>query len=83
MIAGAGAAAAADRRPTQPMASRHLESGQVHREAFEIDERAVAQRAFVGCAQHHAGRLARLECFLPTRGTEAPTVAGFEAAKAE
>src|SRR5258708_10857542 len=34
-------------------------------------------------AQDHAGRLARLECFLPTRSTEAPTVAGFQAAKAE
>jgi len=26
-------------------------------------------------AQNHAGRLARLECFLPARCTEAPTVA--------
>src|SRR5258708_2349853 len=34
-------------------------------------------------AQDHAGRLARLECFLPTRSTEAPTVAGFQAAKTE
>ena len=34
-------------------------------------------------AQDHARRLARLECFLPTRSTEAPTVAGFQATDAE
>src|SRR5258708_22157313 len=43
----------------------------------------MTQSAFVSGAQDHAGRLARLECFLPTRSTEAPTVAGFQAAKAE
>ena len=43
----------------------------------------MAQSAFVSGAQDHAGRLARLECFLPTRSTEAPTVAGFQALKAE
>src|SRR5437879_12881496 len=43
----------------------------------------MAQRAFLSGAQDHAGRLARLECFLPTRSTEAPTVAGFQAAKTE
>src|SRR5260370_1142906 len=43
----------------------------------------MTQRALVRGAQDHAGRLARLECFLPTRSTEAPTVAGFQAAKAE
>ena len=43
----------------------------------------MAQSAFVSGAQDHAGRPARLECFLPTRSTEAPTVAGFQATKAE
>jgi hypothetical protein len=43
----------------------------------------MAQSAFVSCAQNHAGRLAHLECFLPPWCTEAPTVAGFQAAKAE
>src|ERR1700758_3941817 len=58
-------------------------SGQVHCEALEIGERTVAQSAFVSGAQDHAGRLARLECFLPTRSAEAPTVAGFQAAKVQ
>ena len=43
----------------------------------------MVQRAFVSGAQDHAGSLAGLKCFLPTRCTEAPTVAGFQAAKAE
>ena len=50
---------------------------------FEIGQRAVAQGTFVSGAQDHAGGLAGLECFLPAGRTEAPTVAGFEAAKAE
>ena len=58
-------------------------SGEIDREALEVGERAVAQRAFVRGAQHHAGRLARLECFLPTGCTEAPTVAGFQAGETE
>ena len=60
-----------------------LGSGQVDCEAFEIGERAVAQSTLVSGAQDHAGRLARLECFLPTGCTQAPTIAGFQAAKAE
>ena len=43
----------------------------------------MIQGAFVSGAQDHAGSLAGLECFLPARRTEAPTVAGFQAAKAE
>src|SRR4029450_1627588 len=43
----------------------------------------MTQSAFVSGAQEHAGRRARLEVFLPTRSTEAPAVAGFQAAKAE
>lgn len=43
----------------------------------------MAQSTFVSGAQDHAGRLARLECFLPTGCTEAPTVARFQAEKAE
>src|SRR5262245_20772268 len=58
-------------------------SRQVHRKALEIGERAIAQRAFVGGAQDHARRLARLERFLPTRCTETPTIAGLEPGKAE
>ena len=58
-------------------------SGQVHGEALEIREETVAQGALMGGAQGHAGRLAGLKGFLPTRCAEAPTVAGFEAAKAD
>src|SRR5262245_22807381 len=58
-------------------------SGEIHREALEVGERAVAERAFVRGAQDNAGRLTRLECFLPTRRTETPTVAGLQAGKAE
>jgi hypothetical protein len=43
----------------------------------------MVQGAFVRGAQDHAGSLAGLEGFLPTRSTQAPTVAGFQAAKAE
>ena len=43
----------------------------------------MVESAFVGGAQDHAGSLAGLKRFLPTRGTEAPTVAGFQAAKSE
>ena len=57
-------------------------SGEVHGEALEIGERAVLQRTFVGRAQDHAGRLAGLECLLPAGCTQAPAVAGLEAAKA-
>src|SRR4051794_26511277 len=43
----------------------------------------MVQSAFVRGAQDHAGSLAGLKRILPTRCTEAPTVAGFQAAKAE
>src|SRR2546430_13936055 len=43
----------------------------------------MTQSPFVSGAQARGGRRPRLECFLPTRSTEAPTVAGFQAAKAE
>ena len=43
----------------------------------------MVQSAFVRGAQDHAGSLAGLKRFLPTRCTQAPTVAGFQAAKAE
>jgi hypothetical protein len=43
----------------------------------------MVQSAFVRGAQDHAGSLAGVKRFLPTRCTEAPTVAGFQAAKAE
>src|SRR5689334_1427870 len=52
-------------------------------EAFKIGEGAVAQGGLVSGAQDHAGRLARLKCFLPTRCTQTPTVPWHEAEKAE
>src|SRR5215471_7615531 len=58
-------------------------SSQIHREALEIGERAVVERALVRGAHDHAGRLTRLQRFLPTGCTEAPAIAGFEAGKAE
>src|SRR5262249_55192438 len=58
-------------------------SGQVHRKALEIGERAMIERALVGGAQHHARRLARLERLLPARCAQAPAVARLEAAEAE
>jgi hypothetical protein len=58
-------------------------SGEVHRETLEISERAVAEGTFVRGPQDHAGRLARLECFLPTGCTQAPTIAGAQARKAK
>src|SRR5262252_11001584 len=76
-------------RPTKPrrmyatVAIRLSASGEVHRETFEIGQRAVAQRAFLRSAQDHARRPAGFESFLPTGRTQAPTVAGLEAAKAE
>jgi hypothetical protein len=59
------------------------QSCQVHREAFEIGERAVSQRSLMSSAQDYAGRLARLECFLPAGGTQAPPVTWLQAWKAE
>jgi hypothetical protein len=38
----------------------------------------MVESAFVRGAQDHAGSLAGLKRFLPTRGAEAPTVAGFK-----
>ena len=43
----------------------------------------MVESAFVRGAQDHAGSLAGLKRFLPTRCTQAPSVAGFQAAKAE
>jgi len=63
--------------------SGRLESREVHRETFEIGERAVAEGTFVGGPQDYAGRLPRLQCFLPTRCTETPAVATPQAGKAE
>ena len=58
-------------------------SGEVHREPLQIGERAVVEGAFVRSPQNHAGRLARLERFLPARRTHTPAVAGPQAGKAE
>ena len=58
-------------------------SGEVHREPLEIGERAVVEGAFVRSSQDYAGRLARLERFLPARRTQAPAIAGPQAGKAE
>jgi len=65
-------------RPTPASAS-----GEVHREPLEIGERAVVEGAFVCSPQDHAGRLVRLERFLPAFRTQAPAVAGPQAGKAE
>ena len=43
----------------------------------------MVESAFVRGAHDNAGSLAGLKRFLPTRSTQAPTVAGFQAAKAE
>ena len=67
--------------PNRPEA--RVGSGQVHCEALEVCERAMVQGALVGGAQDHAGRLARLKGFLPTRRTKAPTVTRFQALKAD
>src|SRR5262249_56573625 len=57
--------------------------GQIYRQPFEVGERAVAQRAFVGGTQDHARRLPRFERLLPTGCAQAPSVAGLETGKAE
>jgi len=59
------------------------QSDQIHRELLEIGERAVAESGLVSGPQDHPGRLARLHCFLPTRRTQAPTVARLQTRKSE
>jgi hypothetical protein len=68
----------ASSRPTTASAS-----GEVHREPLEIGELAVVEGVFVRSPQDYAGRLARLERFLPARRTQAPAVAGPQPGKAE
>jgi hypothetical protein len=58
-------------------------SGEVHREALEIGERAGTESTFVSGAQDHARCLASLQRFLPTRCAETPTVARLQSGKAE
>ena len=58
-------------------------SGEVHGETLEIGERAVVEGTFVSSPQDHAGRAARLQRFAPAGRTQAPAVAGPQAAKAE
>ena len=65
-------------RPTTASAS-----GEVDREPLEIGERAVVEGAFVCSPQDHAGRLVRVERFLPAFRAQAPAVAGPQAGKAE
>ena len=43
----------------------------------------MGKRTLVGGPQHHARRLAGLECLLPARRAQAPTIAGLQARKAE
>ena len=59
------------------------QSRKVYCEAFKIGKRAVSESAFVRGTQDHTRRVACLECFLPSRGTEAPTVTWVQAWKAE
>ena len=63
-------------RPTTASAS-----GEVHREPLEIGERAVVEGAFVCSSQDHAGRLVRLERFLPAFRTQAPASPGLRPGK--
>ena len=62
---------------------RAPQSRKVYCEAFEIGKRAVSESTLVRGAQDHTRRLACLECFLPARGTEAPTVTWVQSWKAE
>ena len=63
---------------SEPTASS---SGEVHREPLQIGERAVVEGAFVRSPQNHAGRLARLERFLPARRTQTPASPGLRPGK--
>jgi hypothetical protein len=69
--------------PTSSRPTTASASGEVHREPLEICERAVVEGAFVRGPQDHAGRLARLERFLPARRTQTPAVSRSQAGKAE
>jgi hypothetical protein len=59
------------------------QSRKIYCKAFEIRKRAVGECALVRGAQHYARGLASLECFLPARGTEAPTVTWVQSWKTE
>ena len=67
----------------QPQCMGVTASRKVYCEAFEIGKRAVSESTLVRGAQDHTRRVASLECFLPARGTEAPTVAWVQAWKAK
>ena len=56
---------------------------QVYREPLEISERAVSQRTLMCRVQDYAWHLVGFECFLPTRGAQAPTITRFEPREAE
>jgi hypothetical protein len=43
----------------------------------------MGKRTLVGGAQHHARRLAGLECLLPARRAQAPAITGLQARKAK
>ena len=58
-------------------------SRKVNCEAFKIGKRAVSESTLVRRAHDNTRRVASLECLLPARGTEAPTVAGFQAREAK
>src|SRR4030081_1248302 len=51
------------------------------RQSVKIGKLAMAQSAFVSCAQNHAGRLARLECFLPPGAQRHQRSPGFRPRK--
>jgi hypothetical protein len=59
--------------------TRRPGSRQIDGEAFQILQLAVAERAFVGGAQHHVRRPAGLQRLLPARPVQAPAVAGVQA----
>ena len=70
----------------QGLAARRMsvrpQSRKVNCEAFKIGKRAVGESTLVRGTQDHTRRVACLECFLPSRGTEAPTVTWVQAWKA-
>jgi hypothetical protein len=55
----------------------------IQRETLEVGERAMSKRTLVGGPQHHARRLAGLECLLPARRAQAPAITGLQARKAK
>jgi hypothetical protein len=56
---------------------------QIHGKTFQIRQHTVSKCILVSGPEHDTRRLVRFECFLPAWCTQAPTVTGFKARKAE